>query len=512
MPLYLGLDSSTQSITAIVIDSDSREIVYEHGINFDAAFPEYGTSNGTLPGDDPQVVHAPPMIWVEALDELMAHLADAVDVAQIVAVSGSGQQHGSIYLNSPIGPLNPDESLKAQIEPLLSRATSPIWMDSSTNAQCNDIRDALGGTSATTAATGSNTFERFTGPQIRKFAQTEPAAYASTVTIALVSSFMSSILAGTTSPIDPGDGAGMNLMDIAARDWHPGALDATAENLAAKLPPIAASGTEIGTINPYFVGKHGFSADCRCIVWSGDNPCSLIGLGLVQPGMLAVSLGTSDTLFGSMAECATDPNAEGHVFGSPNGDYMTLICFKNGSLAREAVKDSFGLDWAGFSEALQSTTPGSGGLMLPWFEPEIVPHVLTPGVHRQNLDESDAAANCRAVVEAQMMSMRIHSEWMGIKPACIYVTGGASANADILQIMANVHGCPVHRFETTNSAALGAALMALQGESGCAWTDAVTGFAEPVAGSEVVPQDEFVGVYHERVEAYRAFEASVLQA
>jgi len=78
--------------------------------------------------------------------------------------------------------------------------------------------------------------------------------------------------------------------------------------------------------------------------------------------------------------------------------------------------------------------------------------------------------------------------------------------------MANVHGCPVHRFETTNSAALGAALMALQGQSGCAWTDAVTGFAEPVAGSEVVPQDEFVGVYHERVEAYRAFEASVLQA
>lgn len=507
MALYLGLDSSTQSLTGLVIDTATRDIVYEHSINFDAGFPHFGTTNGTLTHNDPKVVHSPPLLWVAALDALMAHLSEAVDVSQIAAVSGSGQQHGSIYLNSPIGPFDPQQTLVEQIEPLLSRATSPIWMDSSTNAECREIREALGGMAATTAATGSNTFERFTGPQIRKFAKTEPGAYADTFTIALVSSFISSILAGTTSPIDPGDGAGMNLMDIAKRDWHPEALAATADDLADKLPPVAASGTEVGSINPYFVAKYGFSSDCRCIVFSGDNPCSLIGLGLVKPGMLAISLGTSDTLFGSMADCATDPNGEGHVFGSPNGEYMTLICFKNGSLAREAVKDEHGLSWDEFSAALQHTEPGSAGLMLPWFEPEIVPHVLSPGVHRKDLDPADAQANCRAVVEAQMMSMRIHSEWMNIKPSQIYVTGGASANADILQIMADVHGCPVHHFETTNSAALGAALMALQGHTACDWSDAVKGFAEPVAGSEVTPNPAAVTVYNELVEAYRAFEA-----
>ena len=507
MALYLGLDSSTQSLSGIVIDTETREVVHEHGIGFDAAFPEFGTRNGTLRHDDPTVVHAPPMVWVEALDELMAHLADALDPRAIAAVSGSGQQHGSVYLADAVGPLDPARKLREQLEPKLSRPTSPIWMDSSTARQCEEIRAALGGMVPTTAATGSNTFERFTGPQIRKFHQSEPEAYAATRHIALVSSFMSSILAGATSPIDPGDGAGMNLMDIDSKDWHPDALAATAPGLAERLPPIAPSSTVIGPINPYFVERYGFDPGCRCAVWSGDNPCSVIGLGLVRPGMVAISLGTSDTLFGSMRNCATDPNGEGHAFGSPTGDYMTLICFKNGSLAREAVRDEHGLDWDGFSRALRDTPPGNGGaLMLPWYEPEIVPHVLEPGVWRHQLDSGDAARNCRAVVEAQMMSMRIHSEWMGERPARVYATGGASANPEILQVMADVHGCPVHRFEVTNSAALGAALRAAQADSGDGWTEVVRGFTEPVPGSVIEPRTEARRVYDRLVEVYRDFE------
>ena len=77
-------------------------------------------------------------------------------------------------------------------------------------------------------ATGSTTFERFTGPQIRKFYKTQPDAYAHTAHVMLVSSFMASLIAGTVAPIDHGDGAGMNLMDIQRRAWHPLALDATA--------------------------------------------------------------------------------------------------------------------------------------------------------------------------------------------------------------------------------------------------------------------------------------------
>ncbi len=56
------------------------------------------------------------------------------------------------------------------------------------------------------------------------------------------------------------------------------------------------------------------------------------------------------------------------------------------------------------------------GFLLPWFEAEIVPRVNRPGIHRFDLDEKDAAANCRAVFEAQMLSMRLHSQWMQVAP------------------------------------------------------------------------------------------------
>jgi xylulokinase len=232
--------------------------------------------------------------------------------------------------------------------------------------------------------------------------------------------------------------------------------------------------------------------------------------------MVAISLGTSDTYFGTMSDCRTDPNGEGHVFGSPTGDYMTLICFKNGSLAREQICKDFNLDWAGFSAYLQSTPPGNDGkMMLPWFEPEIVPRVLQPGLHRKDLEIDDAAGHCRAVVEAQMMSMRLHAQWMNIQAKEIYATGGASANRDILQIMANVHNCPVSPFESTNGASLGAALRAAQAwlsDEGDApdWQDTVGPFTQPVAGSRIDPQPEAVAVYDALIQEYAAFEQRVL--
>jgi xylulokinase len=412
--------------------------------------------------------------------------------------------------------LDPGRDLCDQLRLVLARETSPVWMDSSTEEDCRAIRDALGGDRATAEATGSTTFERFTGPQIRKFAREEPDAYARSAHVALVSSFMASVLAGRIAPIDHGDGAGMNLMDIRRRAWHPGAADATAPGLIARLPPLAPSWRVIGGISPYFVQRYGLGPQAKAVVWSGDNPNSVIGLGLVRPGMVAISLGTSDTYFGVMADCRTDPQGEGHVFGSPTGDYMTLICFKNGSLARERVRDAYQLDWGGFSQALRSTPPGNGGaIMLPYFEPEIVPHVLEPGVRRFGLDASEPGANCRAVVEAQMLSMRLHSAWMGEPPERIYATGGASTNAEILQIMADVHQCPVQRSDTANSAALGAALRAAHAwglDEGQAvdWPDVVAGLADPVPGFAVHHRPETAAVYARMIEAYAARERSAV--
>ncbi|MDE3067851.1 MAG: carbohydrate kinase [Verrucomicrobiota bacterium] len=520
---FLGLDSSTQSLSAVVIDGQSRKVVHETSLNFDRALPHYGAQNGVLPHRDPLVKHGPPQMWAEALDLLLAQMKkEGAPLGQILAVSGSGQQHGSVYLNDrapeALARLNPQRPLVENLRGIFSRPTAPIWMDSSTTGECAEIRKRLGGIRAAAQKTGSDLFERFTGPQIRKFYKTDPEGYAKTASIALVSSFMASLLAGKIAPIDHGDGAGMNLMDLRKKTWRADALKATAPQLRRKLPPPATPWKIIGPVSPYFVKKFGLNPEAQALVWSGDNPCSVVGLGLIHEGMAAVSLGTSDTLFGTMKRCRTDAHGEGHVFVSPAGGYMTLICFKNGSLAREKIRALYGIqNWSDFGKLVAAARPGNdGGILLPWFEPEIVPRANQPGVHRFDLDERNAAANCRAIFEAQMLSMRLHSAWMNARPEQIYATGGASNDTALLQVMADVMNCRVLRIESSKSAALGAALRAAHawclhcgGEP--KWADVVAGFTAPMPGSEIRPNPKAARIYDRLLEKYAACERQALK-
>jgi xylulokinase len=271
----------------------------------------------------------------------------------------------------------------------------------------------------------------------------------------------------------------------------------------------------VGTLAPFWQQRVNLR-ESRVVAWSGDNPCSLIGTGLVREGRMAISLGTSDVIFGLMREARVDPGGAGHVFGAPTGDFMSLTVFKNGSLARERVRDAHGLDWDGFSRLLAQTPAGNGGrILLPWFEPEITPAVAQGGERRYRLSAADAAANVRAVIEAQMMAMALHSRWMGVEIDTIYATGGASANRAILQVMADVFGAQVYQMEVGNSAALGAALRAFHADvladgRELPWEDVIDGFVAPVEESRLVPDPARHQLYRELMPLYAACEAHAL--
>jgi len=521
VPLYLGFDLSTQGLTGIVLEitGSERRVVFQRSLNFDRDFPHYGTRSGVLPHADPRVATSAPLLWADALDRFMGILArdSGADLRELRAVSGAAQQHGSVYLNAAATPglarLDPRQPLVTQLSGVLSRAEAPIWMDSSTTAQCAAIAASVGGNDALARLTGSRAFERFTGPQIRKYYEQDPSGYAATDRIHLVSSFLASLLIGAHAPIEPGDGAGMNLMDLAAKRWSEVALRATAPGLDRKLPELAPSWSVIGPLSRYWVERYGLPP-AGVIAWSGDNPSSLIGVGLVTAGRIAISLGTSDTLFGLLREPRVDASGSSHVFGAPTGDYMALVCFTNGSLARERVRDAYGLDWEGFAGALRDTPPGNrGAIMLPWFEPETTPAVLAPGVRRYGLDPGDGPGNVRAVIEAQMMATALHAGWMGERVVAIHATGGAAQNRAILQVMADVHGALVQQLAVGESAALGAALRAFHGDQVAQgreidWEEVVAGFVEPVA--RVQPDPRSVAVYAELKRVYAACEAHAL--
>ena len=521
MSIYLGFDSSTQSLTATAIEvtEASRRVLFTQSLPFDELLPHYGTRHGVLPSTTPGVVHAPPLLWAEALDVMVGILArDAgIDWTDLRAIAGSAQQHGSVYLNRSwpqrVGSLSPERPLAAQLSGIFARTTSPVWMDTSTTAECAAIEAALGGAAAVARLTGSRCYERFTAAQIRRFAGEDPEGYARTGRIHLVSSWLASLLAGQDSSIDHGDGSGMNLMSLSSRQWSRDALNATADGLAEKLPGLAEPWSVAGSLAPYWTTKYGLPP-ARVVVWSGDNPCSLIGTGLVREQMLAISLGTSDTVFGPMAHPQPSADGTGHVFASPAGSYMGMTVFRNGSLARERIRDMYGMDWRAFSAALRSTPAGNGGgLMLPWLEPEITPAVAVPGIRRAQLDSASTPSNVRGLVEGQMMAMAVHSRWMRDTPGVIHATGGASANREILQVMADVFDAPVLQLPSRNSAALGAALRAYHADAVAdgrplPWEHVVRGFTEPVPGSRVDPLPAHAAIYRRLLTRYEQFERS----
>jgi len=516
LPLYLGLDASTQGLTGIVIEieGDIRRVVFNHSLNFDRDFPEYRTTGGVTRGAADDEVHASPLMWAAALDRMMARLATTaeIDLDRLRAISGAAQQHGSVYLNSFAAAawrrLDPSQALAPQLTNTLSRPASPVWMDASTSTQCLEIEEALGGADAVRALTGSPACERFTGPQIRKFFQQQPVDYAATARIHLVSSFLASLLAGVDAPIEPGDGAGMNLMDLAKNRWSPEALDATAPLLTELLPPIRSSWDVFGRLSPYWQRRYSLPP-AAMVPWTGDNPSSLIGTGIIDEGVIAVSLGTSDTVFTCTAEPA---RGSSHVFRSPTGDFMNLVCFRNGSLAREWMRIEHQFDWDAISQVLDASPGNDGWLMLPWLTRETTPSVEHAGLRRFGFDDIDPERNVRGLIEGQMMAIANHAA--DVTTASIervIATGGAAVNRAILQVAANVFGVDVYRLDTENSAALGAALRAYHADRLSAgdpvpWESVVSGFTEPKSGHRVSPNPKYVAMYAELRKDYAILE------
>ncbi|XP_028173232.1 xylulose kinase-like [Ostrinia furnacalis] len=418
---FLGFDFSTQRLKAIVI-GEEYEILHEAAVEFDVDLPEFRTAGGVLKGERGEVT-APPLLWVKALDMVMDRLVVAgVDFSLIDALSGAAQQHGSVWwakdAESRLATLAPDQFIHTQLATSFV-TNSPVWMDSSTSADCRALEEAVGGPEELAKLTGSRAYERFTGAQIRKMFRTRPRAYQAATRISLVSSFACSLFLGRIAPIDLSDGSGMNLLDIHSLKWDEKALKACGdETLAQKLGEPIATASDLGVISPYFVARYGFRADCRVVAFTGDNCSALAGLRL-RIGWVGLSLGTSDTLLLGLPAPAAPP--AGHVLVGPTHDapYMALLCFANGSLTRQNHRDRLaGPSWDAFNDLLRATVRGNMGYMGVYFDTaEIVPRAA-PGrwlrdANGRAIDRLAPQFEARALLEGQALARRAHAEDMG---------------------------------------------------------------------------------------------------
>ena len=453
----LGLDLSTQSCTGLLLDLTTGSLTSRIEVPYASLPNTYNTQAGCISSGNR--VWCDPRLWLDAVDTLFQRLQDSGLTGEIEAVSGAAQQHGTVYLTSAAFSSPSDletTSLAGWLGPGLATFQSPIWKDASTTRECEEIEACMGGGEALQRITGSKLYERFAAPQIRKIWKGKTELYQTTAYILPIAAFMTAVLAESTSySLDYTEGAGTGLMDIRLKAWNERLLTATAPDLRRKLPNLLPSGSVTGLIRSYFQRKYGLKANCKAIIWSGDNPCSALGLGLTAPGTLGVSLGSSDTLFFPLAtvpasSCST-------VFLTLTGDYLPIIVVKNGASARLQVRDFLSLTWESFEQ--QAAQPVSS-LFLFFSQVEITPALSLPLV--DPLSPSDPTL-CRALLDSQVLNLKVATEGMAGRVREVRVTGGAVECRPLLQVLADVFQVPVCRSEGTDHAALGAAVSAAYG-------------------------------------------------
>ena len=466
--MFLGFDLSTQQLKAVIID-DNLVSQNETVVSFDQDIPHYKTKKGVYV--DGKRVVSPVAMWIEALDLLLQRLQASFDLSLIEGISGSGQQHGSVYWSHEAGHLlanlDPAVPLVSQLADALASPESPNWQDASTATECQEIEDCVGGPENLARITGSKAHHRFTGPQILRVRKLEPEVYAATDRISLVSSFLCSLLLGRIAPIDCSDVCGGNFWDIKAEQYHPELLQrigGDAAELQRKLGDVCMDGAkQLGPIHPYF-HKYGFSKTCQVVPFTGDNPATILALPILEQDAI-ISLGTSTTMLLSTATYVPDEGY--HVFAHPitQGLHMTMLCYKNGSLARELVRDELGDDgtWENFNDAVSETKPGYETNRIGLYYPlhEIIPPIPAGTYHfdvTSHPVQVHRPNNAREILESQFLDIRMRSSVFYEQAETIYVVGGSSKNESIIQVLAEVLGSKgIYRQQSSNACAMGGA-------------------------------------------------------
>jgi xylulokinase len=281
----------------VILDLSVNSLCFKDSFNNDQAFPSYNTAGGVLPYPSSDIRHTSPFMLIEAIDLAFKRIKEkGVDVSAIKAIKSDGMQHCTVYANSSfkqtVSHLDPDKTLITQLKQTISRPSSPIWEDRSTQRQAEYLTDALSSDGGIISLTGNRAELRFPASQILKWAEESPEEYNNTSNIFVLSAFITSILAGKISPVDTGDGWGTNLnsLDIDNPSWNNRVISVMDKylsdsgirsRLASRLGAIDHYDSSAGKISPYFSNKYGLSPDTQILTGTGDNPATLLGAAVI---------------------------------------------------------------------------------------------------------------------------------------------------------------------------------------------------------------------------------------
>ena len=378
--------------------------------------------------------------------------------ADVKAIGLSGQMHGLVILDENHSVIRP----------------SLIWCDQRSQAQVDGINARLG-REKVLACTANPVLTGFTLPKLLWVRDREPAHFERVRKVLLPKDYVRFRLTGEFAT-DVSDASGTSMFDVVNRRWSYDMMDGLGLDRAI-LPTCYESTAVTGGIARPVAEATGLQAGTPVVAGGGDQASSAVGNGIVEPGIVSCTLGTSGVVFAHMEQVAYDPQGRVHTFchavpgkwhvmGVTQGAGLSLQWFRN-QLAPGAEYDTL------MAEAATSPSGAQGLFWLPYLMGERTPHLdATARGGWIGLTAKHSRADLvRAVVEGVSYSQKDCLdiiEALGVAVASVRASGGGARSAFWRQLLADVMNRRVVTLATQEGSAYGAALLALAGQYGSA--------------------------------------------
>lgn len=342
----LGVDSSTQSCKVEIRAAATGEVL--------------GRGQATHPPTTPPRSEQDPAAWWDALVAAGRDAIAAAGDARVRAVAVAGQQHGMVVLDDD------DEVIRP----------AKLWNDTESADEAAALADGREEWWAT--AIGSVPVAAFTITKLAWLANHEPGSFDRIATVLLPHDWLTWRLGGH-KVTDRGDASGTGYWSPAEGRWRPGLLSEAAprrdpDSWARCLPDVLGPTERAGVVHPDAAAALGLPGDVIVGPGTGDNMAAALGLGL-QPGDVAISLGTSGTVFGVSPTPTADASGAVAGFADANGRFLPLVCTLNATLVTEAVARLLGTSIIELDTMASEEPAGASGLVLvPYFAGERTPN------------------------------------------------------------------------------------------------------------------------------------------
>lgn len=449
MAYLLGIDIGTSGAKTVLFDDSGNTVA--------SALSEY-------------MLYQPEIGWAEQDPEDWWH-ATAVSIREVIAKSGvkpedicgiglSGQMHGLVMLDVNNSVLR----------------RSIIWCDQRSTTECEQItsligKDRLIEITANPALTG------FTASKIMWVRNNEPGIFDKVKKILLPKDYVRLRLTGEFAT-EVSDASGMQLMDIAGRCWSKEVLSKLGID-RSQLADMYESQEVSGEISRSAAIETGLKEGTPVVGGAGDQAAGAVGNGIVKPGIVSSTIGTSGVVFAFLDKVSIDPKGRVHTFCHALPDAWHVMGVTQGAgLSLKWLRDNFCKEEKNVSELIntdpyvlmdqeaEQARPGSNGLLyMPYLMGERTPHLdpYARGVFFGLSARHGKRDMIRAVMEGVVYSLRDCLEIireMGVNVSEIRASGGGGKSRLWRQMQADVFGTDIITIQSDETPALGAALLA----------------------------------------------------